>query len=76
MRGLLMGYIYVETIAQELGIESQDMDKIARELGIITLQMAVPPSGARVAAAVTHQDAIRLRDYCAEKDGLTRTPNP
>lgn len=64
-----MGYEYVETIEQEFGIRRQDMDKITRQLGIITLQMAVPPSGARVAAAVTQRDAKRLRAYCAEKTG-------
>ena len=62
-----MEYEYVENIAQELRIRREELDNFARELGIIMLQMGVPPSGARVAAAVTHPDAERLRAYCAEK---------
>ena len=60
-----MDYEYIENIAEEFGLQPGDLDKITRELGIITLQMGVPPSGARVAAAVTHRDAQRLRAYCA-----------
>lgn len=64
-----MEYEFIENVAEELEIKSPDLQKIIKQLGIKTLQMGVPPSGAKVASAVHQQDAMKLRKYCAERTG-------
>ena len=62
-----MKYEFIADVAEELGIMDVDLQKIINQLKIETLQMGVPPSGARIATAVNHRDAMKLRNYCAEK---------
>jgi hypothetical protein len=64
-----MEYEYVDDIAQEFELKPGDLSRITRTLGIETLQIAVPPSAAKVAAAVTLRDAQRLRAYCTGQSG-------
>jgi len=64
-----MEYEFIENVAVELEIKGEDLHKIIKQLGIKTLQMGVPPSGAKVASAVRQRDAMKLRNYYAEKSG-------
>ncbi len=64
-----MEYEFIENVAEEMGIKGPDLQRIIKQLGIKTLQMGVPPSGAKLASAVNHRDAMKLRNYCAEKTG-------
>jgi hypothetical protein len=64
-----MEYEFIENVAEELGIKGDELQIIIKRLGIKTLQMGVPPSGARVAMAVNRQEAMKLRNYYAEKVG-------
>ena len=62
-----MEYEFIANVGAELGIKGPDLQKIIEQLGIKTLQMGVPPTGAKVASAVNHLDAMKLRNYCAGK---------
>jgi hypothetical protein len=62
-----MEYEYVDDIAQEFELKPGELSRISRMLGIETLQIAVPPSAAKVATAVTLRDAQRLRAYCEKQ---------
>ena len=64
-----MEYEFIENVAEELGVKGDELQIIIKRLGIKTLQMGVPPSGARVATAVNSQEAMKLRNYYAEKAG-------
>jgi len=66
---VLMEYEFIENVAVELGIKGDDLQKIIKRKGIKTLQMGVPPSGARVAPAVDRRDAMKLRNHYARKAG-------
>jgi hypothetical protein len=55
-------YEHLEDLAEELGVEREDLQDTARRLGIKTLQTAVPPYGVDVSLAVTHGDAMQLRE--------------
>jgi hypothetical protein len=60
---LFMEYEFITNIAEEMGIKDADLQQIIKQLGIETLQMGVPPSGARVAGAVNYRDAMKLRNF-------------
>lgn len=64
-----MEYEYVEDIAEELHVCSDDLQRAIDELGIKTLPMAVPPYGVDVSPAVSRQDAVQLRNYYANVTG-------
>jgi hypothetical protein len=58
-----MSYEYLDDIAEELGVEGEELQEVAHHLGIRTLETAVPPYGADLSTAVSRQDAMQLRDY-------------
>jgi hypothetical protein len=62
-----MEYAYVDALAEELKIDVDALRKVIDQLGIKTLQMAVPPSGVKISTVVHHRDAERLRAYFAAK---------
>jgi hypothetical protein len=60
-----MDYEYVESIAAQLKVDGRCLGEIIDQLGIRTLETAVPPYGVEVSAAVSYEDAERLRRYFA-----------
>ncbi len=62
-----MEHAYVKDIAEQLKVDYRGVSAAIDELGIRTLQTAVPPYGAQVAAAVSHADAERLRRYLSTR---------
>jgi hypothetical protein len=65
----IMEYEFIGDIAAELKVAGDDLQKTSDKLGIKTLQMAVPPYGVEVSSAVSHEDAVQLRDHYAETAG-------
>jgi hypothetical protein len=63
----MMEYEYIDDLAEELRSEVDALRKVIDQLGIKTLQMAVPPSGVKVTTVVYYRDAEWLRAYIAAK---------
>jgi len=66
-----MEYEYIDDLAVELKSDVDALRKVIDQLGIKTLQTAVPPSGVKVSTVLYYRDAEWLRAYVAAKPDAT-----